>query len=455
MIRGGAGGDLKEETAISKIKITCPYCSSAEFVKRGTRQKKREKVQLYICKACGRTFTPFSLKGKHYPLNTILDAISYYNLGFSLEQTSEIMKKTQNIEVQPSTIATWYDEHKEICAYHRMRHFAVKEFSPYDVVETCTLAHRQLYRFRFHRAKIKYIMEEDFKHYKFFPLKEFLDNVSSETPHQYFQEGLRASESPIKFSKTEMIVRSKENYATKLAALVLQGVNDNKQRHETLQKFMLANDSVTVATEVPVYIKKEDLEHMRTQLGFQLYRPAADVALPSGMQSQGDRNAISASGQNSTAGNFGTGTENPPQQNPPKPPLKGGSNSAPPLGGVRGDLGELKEMTADEIPKLITGHIDFLQIRNGLIHILDYKSNAAKERPIEQLTLYALALSRLTGIRVFHFKCAWFDEKDYFEFFPLHVVYKTKRGRQKIYTKEGVYKMNERADKFESLRPMR
>ena len=67
-----------------------------------------------------------------------------------------------------------------------------------------------------------------------------------------------------------MIVRAKHNYATALASLVFQGVSDNKQRHEALQKFFIANDTVTVATEVPVYIRREDLEHMRTQLGFQL-----------------------------------------------------------------------------------------------------------------------------------------------------------------------------------------
>ncbi len=384
-------GQKNSGATTSKIIIRCPYCSSGEFVKRGTRQKKREKVQLYICKSCSRTFTPFSIKGKHFSLNTILDAISYYNLGFSLEQVSKIMKKKQDIEIQPSTVANWYEEHKEICAYHRMRPFAVKEFSPYDVIETCTLAHRQLYRYRYHRAKIKYIMEDDFKHYKFYPLKEFLENVSGECPHQYFQEGLRASEAPLIFSKTEMIVRSKENFATKFAALVLQGVSDNKQRHEILQKFLLANDSVTVATEVPVYIRKEDLAHMQTQLGFKVFSQKKNE--------------------------------------------------------------EMKEMKNDELPKLITGHIDFLQIRNGSIHILDYKANAAKEKPIEQLTLYALALSRLTGIRVFHFKCAWFDEKDYFEFFPLHVVYKPRRGGKKVYTKEGEYDINNNAKKMESLRP--
>ena len=76
----------------------------------------------------------------------------------------------------------------------------------------------------------------------------------------------------------------------------------------------------------------------------------------------------------------------------------------------------------------ITGHIDILQIRNGLIHILDYKSGANKQKPIEQLTIYALALSRKLNLPLYYFKCAWFDENSYFEFFPLHAVYKTREN---------------------------
>ena len=77
-----------------------------------------------------------------------------------------------------------------------------------------------------------------------------------------------------------------------------------------------------------------------------------------------------------------------------------------------------------------------MQIRNGMVHILDYKPNASKEKPIEQLTWYALALSRLTGLRLFEFKCAWFDDKDFYEFYPLHIVKKlqpTKRARKVRY----------------------
>jgi transposase-like protein len=386
----------------------CPYCQSKDFVKRGVRKKKKETVQLFLCRSCRRTFTQFPAKGKSYSLPAIIDAVSYYNIGFSFGQVSKVLKEKSGVEIQPSTVYDWYEQYKPMCAYARMRPFAVKEYSPYEVIETATLAHRQLYRFRFHRAKAKLIIKETYRHFHLKPMAEFLELVPAECPHQYFSEGLRASEAPLFFSKKDMIVRSKENYATKMAAFVLPSSPDNKQRHETLQKFMIANDSVTVATEVPIYLKREDLAHMQTQLGFEIYRPAAEVArscsMSQGLAAPKKREYVQITDEN-------------------------------------------------ELPKLITGHIDFVQIRNGSIHILDYKPNAEKERPIEQLTLYALALSRLTGLRLFEFKCAWFDEKHYFEFFPLHVVYKKKKGnRKKINTKEGVYTINEKMEKVEELK---
>jgi hypothetical protein len=60
-----------------------------------------------------------------------------------------------------------------------------------------------------------------------------------------------------------------------------------------------------------------------------------------------------------------------------------------------------------------------LQVRNGAIHILDYKPDARTNKPIAQLTTYAFALTRLVpGLRLFDIKCAWFNENCYNEFFP-------------------------------------
>ena len=75
------------------------------------------------------------------------------------------------------------------------------------------------------------------------------------------------------------------------------------------------------------------------------------------------------------------------------------------------ELAEFKGLPGLNIPLesnvTLTGHIEFLQIRNGAIHIVDYKPGAKSEKPIPQLMTYALALSRRTGLRLFHFVCSW------------------------------------------------
>ena len=370
-----------ETRATMTTGTVCPYCNSSDFVKRGVRQKKHEAVQLYICRAegCGRTFTAERVKGKRFPLAVILEGISYYNLGLTLEQTCHILgEKFKDVEPPiPATLASWVEQYKPLCRFERMRPYAVKLFTPAQMIEVTTMAHRQLYRFRFHRAKALLSMEE-FKNRRFGRLNEYLANVSSETPHQYFADGERMSEIRSKFDKTDMIVKSKHNFANDLAEFVLRSVTENKDRHEVLQRFMIANDSVTVATEVPVYIRKEDVEHMENILKFKILDEDGLIEL------KGDKQRR----------NF---------------------------------------------PKLLTGHIDVVQIRNGMVHILDYKPNASKEKPIEQLTWYALALSRLTGLRLFEFKCAWFDDKDFYEFYPLHVVKKlqVKKRARKVHYRDG------------------
>lgn len=351
--------DQKEIKPSTKKPVNeiCIYCNSKNTVKRGVRKKKLETVQLYYCKDCNRTFTPQKIKGRHYPLKLILDSLSYYNLGYTLEDASGLIKEKYGLNLRPSTLADWIKSYSSLCTYSRLRKFGKKLYSPHQVLQGINLYHRQIYKFRIHQAKLTLLLQEDFKNKHFWPLREFLESIYAECPHYLFQDGQRSSETKIKFDLSQVLIREKTNFANRIANLVLQAVGDNKLRHEALQQFMLCNDSVTVATEVPVYLLPEDIAHMESQLDFQI-------------------------------------------------PVK--------------------------IEKVLTGHIDFIQLRNGAVHILDYKPNAAKERPIEQLTLYALAMSRLTGLRLFDFKCAWFDEKNYFEFFPLHVVYKLRKKQPRV-----------------------
>jgi hypothetical protein len=150
-------------------------------------------------------------------------------------------------------------------------------------------------------------------------------------------------------------VVEKQNAATEVAALVVPAVGTNVERHPKLQRFMLSNDSTTIAVEVPIWLHEDEIACLESKYGREIV---------------------------------------------PKEPLDPSNPQA-----FR--------------PRHLTGHIDFVQIRNGSLHILDYKPAARTEKPIAQLTSYALALTcRVPGLKLFDIKCAWFNETEYCEFFP-------------------------------------
>ncbi len=345
-------------------KITkCPYCQGTSFVKSGFRFKKHEKVQVFFCKHCDKKFTPLITRGKTYPTAVILKSLILHNRFSTSETIAEKLKKDYGFKITVDTISNWIKEYRNYTPFLRMRDFLniklnKREIKLQDLISEQKLFHQQIYDFGFHRGKTAILLDEDFKNYKLRKIKDFLELIIAECPHQVFKESqTRSSEFKNIFNLDEVKIVRKESIASEMTKFVMQSVANNKERHKRLQEFMLCCDSTTLAVEVPVLLDKEDIVHFQNMLNF-------DVPL---------------------------------------------------------------EIDKDQV---ITGHIDFVQLRNGIIHIMDFKPSAKKYKPIEQLTIYALALSRLTSLRLFNFKCAWFDEDDYFEFYPLHVVYK-KRKRKK------------------------
>src|SRR5713226_4655651 len=69
----------------------CPRCGSTAISRKGTRRKKIEIVQLWRCASCKRVFTPTpaAMRGKTFPLRIVLDAITFYDLGYSLGETAD------------------------------------------------------------------------------------------------------------------------------------------------------------------------------------------------------------------------------------------------------------------------------------------------------------------------------------------------------------------------------
>ncbi len=55
----------------------------------------------------------------------------------------------------------------------------------------------------------------------------------------------------------------KRNYACRLAGLALATTKKNRERHGVVQDFMLANDTATLACEVPVYLDSDEVGRFR------------------------------------------------------------------------------------------------------------------------------------------------------------------------------------------------
>ena len=59
-----------------------------------------------------------------------------------------------------------------------------------------------------------------------------------------------------------------------MAELALTLAKTNRERHQVIENFFLANDSTTVAIEVPVYIKPEELtKNEKKDYGIELEEP--------------------------------------------------------------------------------------------------------------------------------------------------------------------------------------
>jgi transposase-like protein len=125
----------------------CPHCGSVKLVRRGTRAKKFETVQLWQCRACTRVFTPSpaALRHKTYPLAVILDGITLYNLGHTLAEAAAKLKSRHGHAIAPSTLAGWVDEHRDLATYARLRDAGRRLAPPAQTIRTVKLYHRQVY----------------------------------------------------------------------------------------------------------------------------------------------------------------------------------------------------------------------------------------------------------------------------------------------------------------------
>ena len=297
--------------------VKCSKCGSKQVIKKGKRKQHFERVQVYYCKSCGRSFIDRTFKHGMYPARVVYTAINYYNLGYSLESTSVLVNKKFKVKTSKTTVYSWVKKFQDICPISPLRN---KLTDCGGTLFTKRFEHENLeYVFMYHKYKLDAFVREKFPH-----LLDYIVRFEEGCPDEFFEIGERCSKPRF---NVDVNVRSKVNLACKMASFAIQAAKDNRERHDLVEQFMIINDKATVACEVPVWYWEKSIDS-----GF-------------------------------------------------------------------------------------TGHIDILQVRRDKAYILDYKPDASKDKKApQQLYHYAVALSFRAKIPFESIRCAWFDEKSYYEF---------------------------------------
>jgi transposase-like protein len=235
-------------------------------IKYGTRNVLSETIQVFLCKDCNHRFTNRPIQHFPYPTPLILHALTYFNLGHTLQQTQATMQRKYKTKIPISTLNNWASRFEDELTFIRLR----KKFDidPNSAIHSKKFHHQQVYEFKYHTLKTNFSK-------RFFPqLKTYITSIHKIPyfiPESVFKSGPRCSQLRIDL-KTQKT--TKHNNAPRLTELALTLANTNRERHQVIENFFLANDSTTVAIEVPVYIKPEALtKNEKKDYGIELDEP--------------------------------------------------------------------------------------------------------------------------------------------------------------------------------------
>jgi len=235
------------------MELCCPYCKRSAINKKGKRKEKQGTNQKYYCKLCRKTFVQRECKNKTYSAEVIRDAITFYNQGFTLEETTKALNKRFKRNITKSSIQRWIKEYSAICTYMPLRTPLMKRYGK-DSVVSKTFDYRGLaYNFKYHKGKLEVLGRE-------YPsLVSFIRRCEAGCPLFFNAIENRCSQLGLEVT-IEKTVSVSENLVCRRAALALSNAETKKKRHSLVENFMLINDDITVAVEVPVWLWEKNLK---------------------------------------------------------------------------------------------------------------------------------------------------------------------------------------------------
>ncbi len=233
--------------------MKCSNCGSQNIIKKGRRKTKFGFRQFYYCKDCEKGFIGSKLPHKTYGPKVIVSAVSYYNLGNTLEESAKLTNRRFKVKISKSSVSQWLKELKNICTYYKIRPQVVKNYDQAILISK-TFKHNDLaYNFKYHKPKLEIFCGNN----NFSSLATYIKKFEKGCPEFFNDIENRCSQTKIEVGIKK---ESRYNNACRLAGFALKSCDINSQRHSVVENFMLVNDSSTIACEVPVWFWEKNLD---------------------------------------------------------------------------------------------------------------------------------------------------------------------------------------------------
>ena len=232
--------------------MKCSNCGRLNIIKKGKRKTKFGFRQFFYCKDCEKGFVGSKLLYKTYGPKVITSAISYYNLGNTLEESAKLTNRRFKVKVSKSSVSQWLKEFKSICTYCKIRPTALKNYGK-EILISKTFKHNDLsYNFKYHKPKLELLCRDN----NFSSLSAYIKNFEKGCPKFFNDIENRCSQTKIEISIKK---ENAYNNACRLALFALKSCDINSRGHSAVENFMLINDSSTIACEVPVWLWEKNL----------------------------------------------------------------------------------------------------------------------------------------------------------------------------------------------------
>ena len=213
--------------------IRCPECKGKNVIRKGRGKTKFGYRQFYYSKDCWKGFIASKMSNKTYGPRVITNALGYYNLGNTLEQSAKLVNKRFKVNISKSSVRQGLKEFSGVCTYLKLRSRVLKNYGK-EILFSKTFEHNGLnYNVRYHKPK-----REMFCNDGFHSLAEYIKGFMQGCSKFFGVIGDRCSQ-----LKIDVKIKKQGGYnnACKFASLALESARNNKERHVLIENFMLIN----------------------------------------------------------------------------------------------------------------------------------------------------------------------------------------------------------------------